>query len=223
MSLLRNSIRFVFLTCLFMNSITFSQQRAVTEDGKTVILYSDGTWKYDTSTPYEADSNAFRDTYWGMTKTQVKAVEKSELVKEDTDLLAYKGNVAELNCYILYIFVDGLLVRGKYVIIEEHSNRNDYISDYKKLKNLLQGKYKKPSKDEIYWKNDLYRDEYQSWGFAVSLGHLVYFTEWKTPTTDINLGLYGENYDITLAVEYISTKYKGLEEAAKKKKAKSKL
>jgi len=73
MSLLRNSIRFVFLACLFMNSITFSQQRAVTEDGKTVILYSDGTWKYDTSTPYEADSNAFRDTYWGMTKTQSKS------------------------------------------------------------------------------------------------------------------------------------------------------
>ena len=83
-------------------------------------------------------------------------------------MLAYKGNVAELNCYILYIFVDGLLVRGKYVIIEEHSNRNDYISDYKKLKNLLQEKYKKPSKDEIYWKNDLYRDEYQSWDLRLA-------------------------------------------------------
>jgi len=223
MCVLRNSIPFVFLASIFINSVTFAQQRAVTEDGRTVILYNDGTWKYDISSSPATNSNTFRDTYWGMSKSQVRAVEKSELVKEDEDLLAYKGDIAELNCLILYIFVDGLLVRGKYLIIEEHSNKNDCISDYENLKTLLQDKYGKPSKDATYWKNALYRDEYQSWGFAVSLGHLVYFTEWKTATADINLALYGENYDITLAVEYMSTKYKGLEEAARKKKAKSKL
>jgi hypothetical protein len=87
------------------------------------------------------------------------------------------------------------------------------------LKEFLVKKYGKPIKDSQLWKNDLYRDEYKDWGFAVSLGHLVYFADWETPNTHISLALYGENYEITLAIEYQSKKLKKLEEKEKEKKA----
>jgi hypothetical protein len=44
---------------------------------------------------------------------------------------------------VIYIFAGDKLTRAKYSIIEEHSNKNDYISDYKAIKELLTKKYGK--------------------------------------------------------------------------------
>lgn len=73
-----------------------------------------------------------------------------------------------MDCYVVYVFVRGKLVRTKYVIVEEHSNRNDYIRDYKSLKTQLSKKYGAPIEDETIWKNSLYKDDREEWGFAVS-------------------------------------------------------
>jgi hypothetical protein len=49
-----------FLLTLFLisvvHSVMLAQTRATTEDGKTVILYDDGTWKYDSLPPKVADT-----------------------------------------------------------------------------------------------------------------------------------------------------------------------
>ena len=87
------------------------------------------------------------------------------------------------------------------------------------MKEILTKKYGKPIEDKQYWKKDLYKNDYQDWGFAISLGHLSYFATWQTNTTDIFLGLYGDNYKINLGVEYESIQLKVLEEKAKEKKA----
>ncbi|MDI6850997.1 MAG: DUF3157 family protein [bacterium] len=209
----------IILIGILSSTVVFADQIAVTEDGKKVLLKDDGTWEYVKEEPKKEDLYDFRKTNWGMNKAEVKKTEKSKIVKEDENLLAYQGNVGGLECFILYIFAEGKLVRGKYVFTVTHSNKNDYILDYSTLKEFLVKKYGKPIKDSQLWKNDLYRDEYQNWGFAVSLGHLVYFADWETPNTHIILALYGENYEITLAIEYQSKKLKKLEEKEKEKKA----
>jgi len=171
----------------------------------------------------------FRRARWGMTKTQVLKTETAKLMMDTTirgvDLLIYTGEVAGFNCNIGYIFAEGKLVRGKYMFTHSHSNKNDYILDFNKLKEILTKKYGKPIEDKRLWKNDLYRDDPQYWGFAISLGHLIYLATWETPATDttdttiITLLLNGENFEIMFCIEYLSKNLHKLEEKAIEKKS----
>jgi len=154
----------------------------------------------------------FRNANWGMTYSQVKSSESAKLVKESSDLLAYQTTLADFDAFVLYIFAGGKLTRTQYKIIETHTNKNDYISDYNTLKELLQKKYGNTTGDEKIWKNELYKDDLSEWGFAVSLGHLVYYATWKTAKTDVILSLSGENYEIETVIEYSSTELGKLED-----------
>jgi len=205
---------------IFVPILVLADQIAITGNGKKVILKDDGTWKYVVEEEQKKeDLYDFRKTNWGMSKVQVKKMQKGKIVKEEENFLAYQGNVGGFDCFILYIFAEGNLVRAKYVFTETHSNKNDYISDYNSLKDILTKKYGKLYKDSHIWRNDLYKDDYQDWGLAISLGHLVYQAMWKTTNTEIFLALYGENYKITLEIQYKSEKLKELEEKVKEKKA----
>lgn len=161
----------------------------------------------------------FRKTTWGMTREQVKSAEVGRVLYDTENTLVYEGAIAELDCNILYVFTGGKLVRAKYWITEEHSNRNDYIVDYDiLLKKALTKKYGQPISDEQIWKNDLYKDNYQDWGFAVSIGHLSYWTRWQTLQTEIFLDLRGDNYNIILETQYTSKELRELEEKEKEKR-----
>jgi hypothetical protein len=121
------------------------------------------------------------------------------------------------------IFVDDQLVRGKYAFSETHSNDNHHITDYMALRKLLTEKYGLPvardarDADQL-WLNDLYRDDADSWGTAVSAGQLVYLSEWHQDDTLITLCLSGDNYEVQLAIEYIGKAYERLEEQMKQQK-----
>jgi len=153
----------------------------------------------------------FRSTNWGMNIPEVKKSEELDVFQENDNMLIYKDKIINLGCYIYYIFTNNKLVRSRYTIIEEHSNENLYINDYKDIYDILVKKYGKPSKEEKIWLDKLYKDDYERWGFAISLGHLRYYSIWNTWDTDITLALYGDNYKISLVVEYTSIKYKDLE------------
>ena len=209
----------IILLSIISLNVVFADQIAITEDAKEVLLKDDGTWEYVKEESKKEGLYDFRKTTWGMSKIQVEKMEKGKIVKEEGNLLAYQGNVGGLDCFILYIFAEEKLVRAKYVFTETHSNKNDFISDYNNLKETLIKKYGKTCNDSQLWKNDLYRDDYQYWGFAVSLGHLVYQAIWETSNTKIFLALHGENYDIILEIEYQSKKLKELEEKVKEKEA----
>ena len=209
----------ILFLCIFPSPMVLANQIAITENGKKVLLKNDGTWKYVKSKPKKERLYDFRKTTWGMGKIQVKKTEKGKIVKEDEDLLAYQGTVGGFDCLILYIFAEGKLVRAKYVFTETHSNQNDYISDFNTLKEILTKKYGKPDDDSHIWKNDLYKDDYQEWGLAISIGHLVYQAIWEISETKIFLTLSGENYKIWLEIEYQSKKLKKLEQKAKEKKS----
>jgi hypothetical protein len=157
-------------------------------------------------------SNDFRKANWGMQMSEVKKTESVEILQETEDVLAYETTLAGFKALVIYIFAGNQLTRAKYSIIEEHTNKNDYIVDYSSLKELLTKKYGNPIEDETIWKDDLYRDKYSDWGFAISLGHLFYFSKWDTEKTEIVSVLNGENYQINAVIEYTS-KNLGAEEA----------
>jgi hypothetical protein len=160
----------------------------------------------------------FRETTWAMSKDEVKKAESSEFIKEEKgsgaviglELLVYKDNIIGLDCFIAYFFAENKLVKGRYFIVEKHTNKSLYISDFVTIKNQLINKYGKPKKDDVSWLNDLYKDDPSDYGMAVSVGHLNYLTEWHLPITEIQLVLTGDNYKINLWVDYIAKAYKDL-------------
>ena len=160
----------------------------------------------------------FRKTKWGMSKKQIKEIEGDDVYFENDGLLVYDNiKVAGYPAQLGYIFTQNKLVRSKYNFIQKHSNENDFITDYKDLKSKLTKKYGKPTSDDHYWPQTLYKDNPEKWGFAISLGHHAYFTEWQNKDTQILLYLTGENYKIDLGIEYTSKEYEELEEEEKEK------
>lgn len=192
---------------------------AITSNGKSVTLKKDGTWKFKDEK--SSKGHDFRKVNWGMSKLEVKATESGTIVKDDSVALAYEGNIAGLKSLIAYFFVNDLLVRAKYIFIEDHSNDNDFISDYDDVFKILNNKYGEPAKSQSIWKDDLYKSDFKKWGLAISLGHLVKFAAWKTADSDIWLGLDGDNFEISHSVEYSSIKLDNLEKEKKKKMADS--
>lgn len=166
-----------------------------------------------------ASDFTFRKTQWGMTPSEVKASEPLKIAKEAEGLLGYKTSVIGKDVFVAYFFIDNQLTRARYVLAESHSNKTDFITDYEDFKKILTKKYGTPVKDESFWKNDLYKDDYSGWGTAISLGHLIYFSTWSTDHTEISNMLMGENYGISCIVEYSSTNLKEIEKKAKEKKA----
>jgi len=140
-----------------------------------------------------------------MSKEQVKATEDKKPGIEDDASLAYKVTINGKEFACAYSFLENKLYAGGYIFIGEHTNENLYIEDYKDIKETLTKKYGKPKTDiPGLWKNDLYKDDKSQWGFAISLGHLVYGTSWETSTTRIVFSLWGDNYNIKLALYYTS-------------------
>lgn len=155
-------------------------------------------------------SDDFRNTKWGISKKQVQKIESAQFIDGVTDMLLYKGKIANLECQIIYQFIEDTLYNGIYLIKEKHVNNNDYISDFKNLKNLLTEKYGKPEIDKMVWKGNLYKDDVANYGMAVISGELIYVATWKTESTNIRLMLYGDNFTPSLGVMYESEKYKNL-------------
>jgi hypothetical protein len=175
----------------------------------------------------EAREDNFRKTKWAMTSAQVRATEPekpdNETQKGPKTFLFYHDTVSGLSCHVLYIFAYDKLVRAKYIVTDKHTNMTDYLSDYRTLSEALATKYGSPKENDVLWKNDLYKNDPQDWGMAVAVGHLSMYTKWETSTTIIFLSLSGENYKISLDVEYSSKEMDSLEDKADKEQERGKL
>lgn len=215
--LLKNSL-ITFSILFLLTNFLYSQKNSVTIDGKKTLSKENKTWEYIKEGNQKKKSSNFRGTVWGMSKQKVKSIEKLKIIKDTGNILIYKGKVANLNTYIVYIFVNNKLVRTKYIIRELHTNKNDYIFDYKKIKRILTKKYGPPKSDKQIWLNNLYKTDTEDWGLAISIGHLKYYSEWETDDSIILLALFGDNYKITLGVEYVSKELRNLEKKVNEEK-----
>lgn len=173
------------------------------------------------SNNYVANSNSsmgrdpdcdFRVAKWGETKEAIMKKEgETNLVPNNPDIYAFNGNIAGMKCLVAYFFTNNQLTMAKYIFEEEHSNSNLHIDDYTQLVRLMTEKYGKPiegGENNMVWFNDLYRDNFEDWGFAISMGHMAMDATWETAKSDILVQLSGENYEIKLIVQYIGREFK---------------
>ncbi len=203
------------ISIILLCNISFAQDDssifAFTETGKKIILRNDGTWEF-----IEVETTNFdiRNVRWGMSREEVIQSEEETIYQETENYIAYSTELASLDVFLVYHFIDDMLVRANYLIIEEHSNEYDYISDFNILLELLIIKYGETEHEDEYrvWKNNLLRDSPNLWGTALSTGDLVYEAIWNLERTEIILNLSGEHYDISLIIQYSSKGFSEFEE-----------
>ena len=190
---------------------------ATTADGRTVILNDDGTWRY-VAELQTSEIRAFRRTSWGMSRDEVRAAEENAPTQDDASVLVYAGSLGGMPCVFAFLFAEDRLVGGRYVFTVQHSNENDYLIDYQRLKDLLIKKYGGPSADQRYWQSDLFQDDPNQWGLAVSRGDLSIFTSWEDAESKITLGLHGDNFEVHLGIDYESRKLQAFAATIRDKK-----
>ena len=165
-----------------------------------------------------------RNVSWGMTMSDVQDAEKeAEFIGKFDDNLLYKTSVNGLDFKLGYYFIDDKLYNAAYILDETHTSENQYISDYENLKAILTEKYGIPNIDKVIWKDDLYKDNQNDWGFAVSIGDLAYLTQWQSHETKIGIFLAGDNYDVALGIVYDSNELSPIAEQKNNEDVKSSL
>lgn len=147
----------------------------------------------------------FRNVNWGVNPEEVKSAETEELVDTSDDGITYATTLSGYDVTLAYFFNDdGQLYQAMYVLDEKHSSDNLYLSDYEALQRGLTEKYGDPDEEKDVWLDDLYKDNPQKYGFAVAVGHYVRKSCWNLDNTEIDLIIMGDNFDITVAVQYKS-------------------
>lgn len=168
--------------------------------------------------PVDAVSDeGYRESRWGMSPAQLQqafptATEYSGGLAILTEPVA--GKAASTG----FRFTEDRLTQAIILFSETHVNTNNYLLDYRELKELLSKKYGRPTRDVTHWSKDLYRDDPKDWGTAVSAGHLTLAAEWETDKTSIQLLCDGERFKIKLRVFYLSKELKAFRQATDEKK-----
>lgn len=140
--------------------------------------------------PAAKDSHDFRQARWGMSQEEVKASEKTSPADERPEVITYWGDFEGMRVLIGYVFENDKLVNGGYMFAQRHHEFNNYIQDYKNLKNYLISKYGRPFADEAIWSvGEDPEEDTKKFAQAVCSGRLRYITVWETSNTLIKLTL----------------------------------
>jgi hypothetical protein len=205
-----------------------AQIKAITQDGDVVILYSNGTWVFEdadneaiapkteeTSTPFndyaESDYD-IRTSNWGDSNRQVKAIENipaNEWIEEKQvgyDIDGFKTTVAGLEAVFVYYFVDDILVGARYIIVENHSNNDDYVKDYNRLNDILSEKYGN-NRIEEEWHDERWKDNPSEKGYALWQGDVTMNCKWETKSTEISHRISARDFEIVHIIDYESKEY----------------
>ena len=148
------------------------------------------------------------DAEWGMSSNQLKRVEGQPAhlgESQGYQIIGYQKEILERDCLIGFYFSNDRLKGAKLSFLEQHTNKNQNIADFKRIKDLLVQKYGRPIEDKISWEDVTQKENISEWGNAIGMGHLEYVSRWSTRETEVLLHLSGGEDEISLEVTYKST------------------
>jgi hypothetical protein len=151
--------------------------------------------------------------HWGLSKKEVVELEgkpADQRKVRDLEVLRYQQLVINLDCAIDYFFAANKLSRTRFSFTGDYLDKNAYLQDYQKIKEALVQKFGRPVEEGMKWRDTSYKDDFSSWGEAVSQGHLELSSRWLTPQTEITANLSGVDEEVLLTVEYAGLQLKEL-------------
>lgn len=156
------------------------------------------------STPEAAAAGKynFRVPVWGMTMDEIVNVEGTRPKNRTEDKINYETLIADHGVFIDYQFDNGKLVRASLIFPEVMEDKNDYIREYRDIKDKFSAQYGQPVIDSS---NNLTGEDIPNAkkGDAVCEGKLVYGAQWDLPGTTARLVLNSYQSQCTLVMMYI--------------------
>jgi hypothetical protein len=156
----------------------------------------------------------FRGFSWGDSEASVRDGESAEFITaaspvEGMKVLVFGDFVAGVRTFVVYILAHDQLVHSKYLFAERHVEGNLFLSDFKRIDEILRDKYGEPVAAGEIWRNEVRpAGDYPE---AIAMGDLVLVTRWETDATDFIHVMRGENLQITHEVDYVSKELGELE------------
>ena len=135
---------------------------------------------------------------------------EAELVSEYTEgkvnnTLAYVTSVAGVEVTLIYSFNKNDELFGvSFIVMDEHSDYNEYYRDFVKVDESLTVKYGKPDVQDVH-KGSLY-DYCYDVGEAIMTGQVVFNTEWDLDNMNIYHFLQNDN-EVKHVFNYVSKEY----------------
>lgn len=157
-------------------------------------------------------------TRWGMSPSNVKKA-YPKIIPCGKTLALSEQSIAGMSAFISFSFTQNKLASVVVLFTEHFVNTNNYAYEFEKIKGWLTKKYGTPSKDRKDWSDDLYKDEPDNIGMAISTGRLKMFSEWEMPSTRISSLCTGENFEVSVVVYYKSKNLAGLEDQEQENEA----
>ena len=153
----------------------------------------------------------FKKFCWGDSEDDIRAVEGDDIFESgkaagyDAYYIAYDTTVVEVPVFLVYVFSDDGLMQVRYLFKQQHSDKEKYISDYKKIEREITKKYGDPVKSGENWDSDRHEELYaDDMGTALTYGYLTYDTSYDLPRTTIDLTMDADNYEISTFLIYQS-------------------
>jgi len=148
-----------------------------------------------------AGKHNFRVPVWGMTMEEIINVEGTNPKNRTEDKINYETFIAGHGVFIDYQFDKGKLVRESLIFPEVKEDKNDYIREYRDIKDKFSAQYGQPVIDSS--KNLTGEDiPNAKKGDAVCEGKLVYGAQWDLPGTTARLVLNSYKSQCTLVMMY---------------------
>ncbi len=155
-------------------------------------------------------------SFWGAPIEKIISLEGEPDQRKKLDnleVLYYQRDLMDYMAYLQFIFNDNSLIQIHIELWQIAGSKNKPLRDYEQIKTCLSTNFGSPFEDIVHWQNPTFRYDELSWGYAVSLGHLIYQTRWINQGVELGLRLRGENKKNWLEVEGTQINY---QEIAKK-------
>lgn len=146
----------------------------------------------------------FRQGFWGDSLADIKKKEGKADEFNMAGIYAFTTYVAGLECLAAYRFTGNKLTSGKYVFL--NNNSDNCVKNYEKLVELLTKKYGNPFSNDKKTSASSYEQQIYTDGELVRNGDMSFEAYWFTPFTTLAIILNGEQYQVSLNMEYYSNK-----------------
>jgi hypothetical protein len=150
--------------------------------------------------PTAGASEGFQSTKWGMSTVDVrKLYPKATVQKEDLFVVT---EIASHEAGVTFKFANDKLAEVRVAFHLSYASKNDFLTEYDRLKDLLTKKYGAPAKDREDWLNSLYKNKPKEYGTAVAAGILTKVAEWETEKSEISLQCKRDDGQIAILARY---------------------
>jgi hypothetical protein len=159
------------------------------------------------ASPEDLDFNdAYRPAMnWGAAKNEVLEAEGRPVGQEKiegVEIVTYKRRIMGRRCLVEYVFDGERLAATRLRLLDNFADKNRYIEDYLKLKDVAVSKMGAPVVDQVVWLDPALKSDDRLRGTALSMGQLEYQARWDVPGTEVRVNLGGGGNQVAFGAEF---------------------